>query len=69
MWYEPFNHFLFIGIAFWKTGSRKIFAVKKPSKKRKIRSSYEDFEAISSSDSDVYDGGDQNKRKVTLIMS
>lgn len=61
--YEVLTSFFFIGIAFWKTGSRKIFAVKKPSKKRKTRSSHENFDTISSSDSSEYDGGNQDKRK------
>jgi ACT domain-containing protein len=50
--------FIYSGIAFWKTGSRKTFAVKKPLKKRKIKPSVDKI-TISGSDSDEYASDDQ----------
>ena len=37
MKFSLITRFIYSGVAFWKTGSRKIFAVKKPLKKRKIK--------------------------------
>ena len=52
------THFIYSGIAFWKTGSQKIFAVKKPPKKRKIKPDVDKI-PISVSDSDEYGSDDK----------
>lgn len=52
-----------IGVAFWKTGSRKIFAVKKPSRVKKHRSSADSVNVISSSDEYASDDQERSRKQ------